>query len=310
MTQQDETAGREHATPPPGFPVPRTGSVEERETTAPPSVAPMPSAYLPSAESVPEAYPAPPQPGQPRYGTPPADGRTERQYGQPVPSQPGHGGQPGYGQPGYGQPGYGRPGAGRFGGRGTYARARARRDPLLAGFWERIAASLLDWIIILGLPVAIFFSPLERIWHELQGIAATYPDLNSPGAQAAISSLSRDPATLSTLLHYWLAAFGFALAYFWILHTVWGATLGKRLLGTRVVHATDQSPIGVRDAGVRTIASLVGPVLFVVLGAPLNVIGGILWIADSGMPALDPRAQSLHDKAAGTIVVRKRLLDR
>jgi uncharacterized RDD family membrane protein YckC len=43
--------------------------------------------------------------------------------------------------------------------------------------------------------------------------------------------------------------------------------------------------------------------------SPLNVVGGLLWAADTGLPLLDVRAQCLHDKLAGTIVIRQRWLN-
>ncbi|MBO0832100.1 MAG: RDD family protein, partial [Actinobacteria bacterium] len=84
--------------------------------------------------------------------------------------------------------------------------------------------------------------------------------------------------------------------------------LGKRSLGIRVVRSSDQSRIGVLAAGLRAVVFLAGPSIFVLLGglSPFNYAGGVLWAADAGLPLLDLQAQSLHDKLAGTIVIRKR----
>ena len=103
--------------------------------------------------------------------------------------------------------------------------------------------------------------------------------------------------------------FGIALAYYWVQHAAWGATIGKRALGMRVVTAADRSRIGVRAAGLRAAAFLIGPMAFLLLPGPLNILGGLLWLADTGLILLDSRAQCLHDKLAGTIVVRQRWLD-
>jgi uncharacterized RDD family membrane protein YckC len=75
------------------------------------------------------------------------------------------------------------------------------------------------------------------------------------------------------------------------------------------VRAADRARLGVAVAGVRTVAFLLGPAIFLLLISPVNVIGGVLWAADAGLPLLDSRAQSLHDKVAGTVVVRQRALD-
>jgi uncharacterized RDD family membrane protein YckC len=278
MTQQDETS-------------------QGAATDQPAPLSPSP--YLDAGESVPQAYLAPPQPGKPSYGTPPADRSGLRLRGsgqQPYAQYPQ--------QPGYGQPN-GQPGSRRFGG----AR-QLRRDPALAAPWERLAASFLDWIIIFVVSVLAFWSPLVRVWHELQAITTNYQDLSSPAAQAAINTIARDPANQHALLYWFLGMFGIALAYFWVQHAAWGATIGKRALGMRVVRASDQTRIGIKAAGIRAVALLVGPAMFLLLASPINVAGGVLWAADAALPLLDLRAQCLHDKLAGTIVIRQRWLDR
>jgi uncharacterized RDD family membrane protein YckC len=256
---------------------------------------------------VPQAYLAPPQPGQPSFGTPSSG--SQRPYGSARQAfGPSGTGQPGYGQPGYGQPGYGQPGARRpAGARGGFG-PQSRRDPAIAAPWERLIASILDWVIIFAASVLAFISPLLRIWHELQAITSQFTNLNSPDAQAAINAISRDPANQHALLYWFLGMFGIALVYYWVQHAAWGATLGKRALGTRVVTAADSSSIGIGAAGLRTIVFLVGPAVFLLLPSPFNIPGGILWLADTGLLLLDGRAQCLHDKLAGTIVIRQRWL--
>lgn len=256
---------------------------------------PRPSPYLDAGGSVPEAYLAPPRPGQPRYGTPAAYRPGLRPYGA---------GQRPPGQQGYGQPGYGRPANAR----GVFG-AQSRRDPAIAGPFERVAASILDWMIIFGASVLVFLSPLLQLWRDWQAIVGRYPNLYSPAAQAAIGSISRNPATEHTVLYWFLGMFGIALAYYWVQHAAWGATIGKRALGTRVVTATDRAPIGVRAAGLRAGAFLVGPAVYLLLASPLGYLGGLFWLADTGLSLLNSRVQCLHDKAAGTIVVRQRWLD-
>jgi uncharacterized RDD family membrane protein YckC len=103
--------------------------------------------------------------------------------------------------------------------------------------------------------------------------------------------------------------FGIALAYFWVQHAAWGATVGKRALGVRVVRASDQSRIGVAAAGIRAVVFLAGPAIFLLLVFPFSVVGGALWGADGLAAVLDSQAQALHDKLAGTIVVRHRALN-
>jgi uncharacterized RDD family membrane protein YckC len=301
MTQQDETW--------PGTATHQPAAADE--PTPLQQETPLPSPYL-DASGSPQAYLAPPRPDQPRYGTPTAYRPSPRSFGRPQqpPAQQGYGqpGHPGQGYPGqdytgqrYADQGYGRP----VNGRGAFG---VRRDPAIAAPWERVVASILDWIIIFVVSVLAFISPLEEIWREWQAIATRYPNLYSPAAQAAIGSISRDPATQHTLLYWFLGMFGIALAYYWVQHAAWGATIGKRALGTRVVTA-DRSRIGVRAAGLRAAAFLVGPAVFLLLASPINYLGGLLWLADTGMSLFDSRARCLHDKLAGTIVIRQRWLD-
>ena len=302
MTQQDETR--------PGT---ATGQSQPADEPAPlERPPPLPSPYLEAGGSIPQAYLAPPRPGQPRYGTPQPGQRSfspgQQPWGQSGYAQPGYG-QPGYGQPGYGRPGYGQRDYGRPGyPRGAYGR-RPRRDPAIAAPWERLIASILDWILIFTASVLLFLSPLEQIWHDWQAIMARYPDPYSPAAQAAIASIQRDPATAHTIIYWFLSMFGIALVYYWVQHAAWGATIGKRVLGMRVVTTADRSPIGVRAAGLRAVTFLVGPAVCLLLAVPLSIPGALFWLADTGLPMFDSRAQCIHDKLAATIVIRQRWLD-
>lgn len=268
----------------------------------------FPSPYLEAGQSVPEAYLAPPQQGMPSYGSsqvPRGFGQGPLGFGQPPAGQQPNGQQlyQQYGQSPAQQRRYGPP---RTGGRPAPGMGRRPlRDPALAAGWERLLAALLDWLLIFAVSVLAFISPLLRIWHQLEQIANSYPDLTSPGAQSAVDTFARSPATVSTLLHFWLAVFGIALAYYWVMHAVWGATLGKRVLGVAVVKAADRVKIGAREAGIRAVAFLVGPAIFVLI-ARIDYLGGILWLSDNGLLLLDARAQCLHDKLAGTVVIRRR----
>ncbi|MGB6456626.1 MAG: RDD family protein [Streptosporangiaceae bacterium] len=283
MTQQNETE--------------RGGTGLEQPAAPSATAGPVyPSPYLDGGEAVPQAYLAPPQAGQPSFGTPPAS-----QGGRPF-----GGGQPRDGQPRDGQPRYGQPPAGRP---APGTPVAARRDPALASPWYRLTASALDWFIIILVSVIAFWSPLSQIWREVQAITSHYQDLTSPAAQAAITSISRDPANQRTLVYWLIGMFGIALVYYWVQQAAWGATIGKRALGMRVVRATDRSRIGVRQAGIRTVAFLAGPAILMLLVTPINIVGGVLWAADAGLPLLDSQAQSLHDKLAGTVVVRQRRVD-
>ena len=159
------------------------------------------------------------------------------------------------------------------------------------------------------LSVVAFWSPLSRITRQLDAVVTRYPTGNSPAAVAAFNSVLRQSANERTLLYWVLTMFGIALVYYWVQHAAWGATLGKRALGMRVVQAADRSGIGIRQAGIRTVASLAGPAILMLLISPINYVGAVLWAADAGVVLVDRQAQTLHDKLAGTVVVRRSSLD-
>lgn len=246
----------------------------------PPPAPSFPSPYL--QDGMPQAYLAPPKPGQPRYGQGPA--RPGQGYGAPPRAQPAARGQQQAARPGPG--------------------ARPRRDPAIAPPWQRLIAAVIDWFIIMAVSVIAFWAELAQVWRQIQAVTARYPQLNSPAEQAAVNAIMRNAANQHALLFWFLGMFGVALAYFWLQHAAWGATLGKRAFGIRVVRAGDRSPVGILPAGLRALAVLFGPVLFLLVISPVSVLGGIFWAADAGLPLLDPRAQALHDKIARTIVVR------
>jgi uncharacterized RDD family membrane protein YckC len=75
-----------------------------------------------------------------------------------------------------------------------------------------------------------------------------------------------------------------------------GQTLGKIAVGTRVVADEDGSLPGWRRATIRwAVPGLVGRLPYVGLWVSLAVMASLVW---------DPRRRGLHDRAAGTIVVR------
>ncbi len=179
---------------------------------------------------------------------------------------------------------------------------RPGRDPALAAGWERLVAATVDWLLIMIVSVLIFLSPLERIWRQIRVI---YPNLSTPAGQAAFSNFEHSPATVSTLLSFWLAVFGIALAYYWVMHAAWGATLGKRAVGVVVVTAADRGRVGVRAAGIRAVAFLIGPAIMLIL-AQIEWLGALIWLCDNGLLLLDLQAQCVHDKLARTVVIRQR----
>ncbi|NKZ06379.1 RDD family protein [Actinomadura latina] len=194
-----------------------------------------------------------PQGGQPPYGEHPYG---EHPYGEQPYGQAPHGAQPGYGNvPGYGAGGYGGP----------------RTE--LAGRWARLAAGILD-LIIVGIAAGLISIPFinwDRVFNPEPGTSFYN------GAQVGTNAVSVVIAFL----------------YFWLMHARWGQTLGKMLLGIRVVRDEDGQAISNGQALGRS-------AFYSVLGGICGCIGfiDILWIL------FDPRKQALHCKVAHTIVVK------
>lgn len=77
---------------------------------------------------------------------------------------------------------------------------------------------------------------------------------------------------------------------------VWGQTLGKLAVGSRVVAEADGTLPGWRRSTIRwALPGLAGRLPYIGLWVSLVILGSLV---------LDPRRRGLHDKAAGTIVVR------
>ncbi len=93
-----------------------------------------------------------------------------------------------------------------------------------------------------------------------------------------------------------LGLFLFGAIYTVVPTAVWGQTLGKIAVGTRVVAEEDGSLPGWRRAALRwALPGIVGRLPYVGLWVSLAVLASLV---------LDPRRRGLHDRVAGTIVVR------
>lgn len=226
--------------------------------------------------------PTPPPYGQPQpaYGQPPYGG-PQPGYGQPTP----YGGpQPGYGQPPYGypQPGYGQPPYGY--GDPNLVDVPGRGPTRLAGAGQRIGARFIDGIIML---VILLLLAGAHIYN----FHVTHTTTNINGDQTnAISAGVYGRNILVQLVVGFL--------YDSLLIGFVGGTLGMKMVGIRVVGASDGQLPGFRRGAIRAL-------LLVVLGGILCGIGyliiGLSFLWDSSK-----RRQGWHDKAADVYVVRNK----
>jgi uncharacterized RDD family membrane protein YckC len=225
----------------------------------------------------PQQYGGPPQ----QYGAPPQQyGAPPQQYGGPPPP---YGAQPQpYGTPyGAAYPSYG-------------AGSPPGPEPGLAEWWRRLLGRIIDTLIVGVVVVLIAIPLLSGPFHRFQQVSNLYPDLNTPGAQAAISK-----ADGKLFVAVWILSVIGAVIWFLydsLQHAKWGQTIGKRALSTRVVSAYDRSPISGAAAAKRAAVYALIPVI------PL--LGGIFAIINELWLLWDRRRQCLHDKAAHTIVIR------
>jgi uncharacterized RDD family membrane protein YckC len=284
----DPDAAAPASAPPPdswhfpyGAPPPQTG--------APPGYGPPPQ------NGAPPGYSPPPQNGAPPGYRPPPQNGAPPQYpppygGPPQPSAPPYGTSPHYGTP----PPYAAPQPYGTPYPAYPAGPPAGPEPDLAEWWRRLLGRLIDVLVLTVLIMPITLAVLSHALSQYQRVLDRYPDLNTPAAQAAISKAD------GRLFGSWLifACIIAVLSFFYdsIQHGLWGQTLGKRALGTRVVSADDRSKIsGGTAAGRAAIYALI-PVV-PLIGTLFSLLNG-LWLT------WDRRRQALHDKAARTIVVK------
>lgn len=194
--------------------------------------------------------------GQQGYGQAP-QGYGQPGYGQPQQpyGQPQQYGQQPYGQPAYGQGAYGQPGG--YGGPpqvGEYAH-----------WGSRAGALLIDGIIpgaVVGIAVLVIVLTLG-----LDGSLGT---------------------VFALLGIVGLAAFAFSIWNIGYRQGTTGQTIGKGIVGIKLVGQATGQPIGFGMAIVRQLAHILD-------GLPLYI--GFLW------PLWDPQKQTFADKVCNTVVV-------
>ncbi|WP_405143665.1 RDD family protein [Sphaerisporangium sp. NBC_01403] len=154
--------------------------------------------------------------------------------------------------------------------------------------WRRPVAALVDYLIV----VAVFSAVVGAAWLLVDidfkvRVGAGLLEW----ADAYVFRSSVKPAGLAILAGLFL--------YFWVQHALWGRTLGKRLLGVRVIAARTGGRLG---AGRTALRALVFPLLAFVADVGLwCLLAGGLWML------LDPDGRVLHDRLLGAAVVRDRV---
>jgi len=140
-----------------------------------------------------------------------------------------------------------------------------------AGFWRRLAAVLIDALILL---------PIIAL---LTWIGLTV----SSGGELSLDKLQADPFALyhpAALMALDLTVFALVV-YCWVHYR---GTPGKLLLGCQIIDANSGRPLSIARAILR---------YFAYLASALPLLLGFVWIG------LDPRKQGLHDKIARSVVI-------
>jgi uncharacterized RDD family membrane protein YckC len=245
-------------------------------TPPPPAVYPPAGAPYGAPQSGQAQYGAQPQYGapesgqaqygaQPQYGAPEsgqAQYGAQPQYGAPLSGQPQYGaplsGQPQYGQPQYGQPQYGHPQYGQA----PYGYPPAVPTAALAPWGTRVGSALIDGLLPGAAMVVV------------QMLLVAIGDL----ALLTVGSLVAAAAVLAFVV--WNSGYRQGTT---------GQSIGKKVVGTKLVLATTGLPVGFGLAIGRQFAHILD-------GLPFYL--GYLW------PLWDEQRQTFADKVCGTLVVR------
>jgi uncharacterized RDD family membrane protein YckC len=142
----------------------------------------------------------------------------------------------------------------------------AQAKPEYVGFWRRLAASIIDIIILIAIIAPI----------EIAIFGRNYLALAMQGKTLAIDILVQLVLPLVATILLWRYR---------------SATPGLMLMSAKIVDAATLAPASIRKLVVRAVVLVAMWILFI----PLV---GVLWIA------FDKRKQGWHDKLAGTLVIR------
>ncbi|MEU1686039.1 RDD family protein [Micromonospora sp. NPDC005707] len=165
----------------------------------------------------------------------------------------------------------------------------------LAGFGERLVAWLIDTAVASAVAMVLFLPVFLWLWFRMfSDLMAVAPDGTVP---------EPDPATVLTdfFLPLLLAEAGLLLlmfVFYWLYHVEYarrtGQTLGKKVMKLRIVPLDPTAPLTRGVLGRRYLVEFVAGSL-----VPFaNYLDGFWQLWDK------PWQQTLHDKVAGTVVVK------
>lgn len=204
--------------------------------------------------------PPPPEPNQP-YGQPPEYG--QQGYGQQGYGQPGYGQQNAYGQQPYGQPGYGQ-------------------GYLLdyAPWGKRFGALLIDGLVLL----VAYVPALIGVILIVSGTETT--------TRNGVTTLENNDIPIVGILLILLTGIAYLGLYIWnifIKQGRTGYTIGKGVLGIKLISEQSGQPVGAGTAFVRQLCHILDGFFYI----------GFLW------PLWDAKRQTFADKIMATVVINQ-----
>ena len=205
-------------------------------------------------------------------GGPPPGGQYPQQGGGPPPQQGG---------------GYPPPQGGYQGGGGGYAGApMSPQGRPLASWGKRVGAALIDGLVV-GIPATLLMVLLGVGTFASEDLACTTDPVTG------LTECTGGGSFVTKILLSYVIVFALIIAYqIYFNGNERGQTIGKRALNIQVRDEASGGPIGYGKAALR-----------VLVGFALGFLCGIGQIVDLLFPLWDPKRQTLHDKAANTLVV-------
>lgn len=152
--------------------------------------------------------------------------------------------------------------------------------PQPAGIGRRLAARLIDYVL-----VGVFAFGFLLLVAMLLAIGGVDTSQETSEAEDTVWGL--------LLFFGWGPALFF---YDWLFLIAWGRTLGKMLVSVKVVRATDGGPL--------TQGQAVGRSAFFGLPQTFLCVGHLFTLVECLVALSDQNQRALHDKAAGTLVIR------
>ncbi|KWV33223.1 RDD family protein [Micromonospora rifamycinica] len=234
----------------------------------PPAGGPGPAAggFAPPAGPHPQGYPVPPQPGP--YAARPG--------GYPPPPGP-YAGLPGYPPPAPGTPPPGFPGM-------------SPRGLPLASFGDRLLALLIDGLVV-GAASLVFIVPALIVFFQM-----VLPDLTTTADGRPTSDPFTNFLIPMLVLQGVIFVVAFALSYVYQVEMMFktGQTIGKRAMKIQVVPLDPAATLTRAAAAKRWAVYQIGGAVIPVF----SYLDGLWQLWDK------PWQQCLHDKFAGTVVVK------